>query len=405
VRDLTWPPSPKGAPAFCRRGTCRKPGSRGSLVVQSTLETPRGSVHPGNSSWSSPPRELLVVQSTPGTPRGPVHPGNSSWSSPPRELLVEAACDLVLGLPGIRTSASSELGRAPYQRLQHMPWTGVGARHHTPFQLRPECPVIAASFHSRPRVRRLGGRPDRDAVARPALARPPPWSSPSVTAVAPPVRDGGAGAFAAGEGSRIERAPRAWGKRGGGGSARGASGGGATPHGVVANAARGANDAAAAGVAVLRIEVGRPHGCGRWHTPPRTPRPPSGTSPPARPRAHPRGHTGVPRAARKRGAARHTTPAARPLPSTREAASVGYEVSTRRPVATRGRVTTATSGGGGAQRTPRRFLIVAAALCLVPYLTACIWRCTWSSNCQSLSQVCQHLCCQCMLAQWRFRVE
>jgi len=70
VRDLTWPPSPKGAPAFCRVGTCRKPGSRGSLVVQSTPGTPRGPVHPGNSSWSSPPRELLVVQSTPETPRG-----------------------------------------------------------------------------------------------------------------------------------------------------------------------------------------------------------------------------------------------------------------------------------------------------------------------------------------------
>jgi len=88
VRDLTWPPSPKGAPAFCRVGTCRKPGSRGSLVVQSTPGTPRGPVHPGNSSWSSPPWKLLVVQSTPETPRGPVHPGNSSWSSPPRKLLV-----------------------------------------------------------------------------------------------------------------------------------------------------------------------------------------------------------------------------------------------------------------------------------------------------------------------------
>ena len=159
------------------------------LVVLSTPETPRGPVHPGNSSWSSPPRKLLVVQCTPETPRGPVHSGNSSWSSSPRKLLVDAACDLVLGLPGIRTSTSSELGRAPYQRLQHMPWTGVGARHHTPFQLRPECPVIAASFHSRPRVRRLGARPNRD-----ALRRAPRFGAPATMVVA--VCDGGGAARA-----------------------------------------------------------------------------------------------------------------------------------------------------------------------------------------------------------------
>jgi len=306
-----------------------------------------------------------------------------------------------------------------------MPWTGKATGHQTRFQLGPECPVIAAPSHSRPRVRWLGKRPDPHALRRPRHCGAPASMGVAVRdgGVAPP-RDGGAGAYRSRKGSRMERAPRVWGA-GGGGGARGGLRDASCVTGGWWSAVPPPRRALAAAAAPHRTASSpTPHAAlpGRqrqvWPCDVLCLLVPAGAGGGAhrlgrhvRRRGAPWRHGGARTHAGMRCAAHHTTPVAFLPPSTGAVASVVGVAATRRPVATRGRVATVPLGGGGGEARPAAPPL-AAILCLTLFLIVrmhALCSCTWSpyhhclKRCFSQNLYCVYVCPlnPCRVDKWR----